>query len=226
MKEGFKRRYPDLVRILQLMRYEWESWIVHLQGKLSWRQQRTIAKLRHQKGLKLNVASGGTKFPGWINVDVSPSADIRIDLRAHWPIPSDSAALIFCEHFCDHLNYPFVIGRFLEQCRRVLEPGGRARFVLHDAKDLMRAGAEGDSHYFKVLNESHPTIMTTVNHMFRFNGFHQFLYDYETFERTLLAAGFSKVVRCKFRDSEVRDLILDFDHPSREITSMYVEAVK
>jgi hypothetical protein len=41
-----------------------------------------------------------------------------------------------------------------------------------------------------------------------------------------LKAGFSRVIRCNYRESENAELILDFTHPSREIASMYVEAVR
>ena len=61
--------------------------------------------------------------------------------------------------------------------------------------------------------------------MFRFNDQHQFLYNYEAFERALLVAGFAEVVRCKYRESDYPELLLDFVHPSREVMSMYIEAL-
>ena len=89
----------------------------------------------------------------------------------------------------------------------------------------MKACLERDARYFEVAEEVRPTMMESVNFLFRFNDAHQFLYDYETFERLLLAAGFAEVVRCKYRESTCPELVLDFKYPSREVMSMYVEAV-
>ena len=152
--------------------------------------------------------------------------DIRMDLRRRLPIPDGSASVVFCEHFCDHLNFPDEISRFLRECHRVLEPHGRARFVLYDAEGLMKACLERDTRYFEVAEEAKPTMMQAVNSLFRFNEFHQFLYDFETFEKVLGEAGFSRIQRCKYLESENPDIVLDYVLPSREVMSMYVEAVK
>jgi predicted SAM-dependent methyltransferase len=226
MKQYLKTAYPDVVRILRLSLYELKTLLAHLRGRLSPRQRKTIRQLRLSKGLKLNIASGPAYKAGWVNIDVAPTAEIQMDLRRSIPLPSGCAEMIFCEHFCDHLNFPHEISRFLAECCRLLAPGGRARFVLHDAEDLMKACVERDARYFEVAEEVRPTMMESVNFLFRFNDGHQFLYDYETFERCLLAAGFAKAKRCKYLESELPELVLDFKYPSREVMSMYVEAVR
>jgi predicted SAM-dependent methyltransferase len=226
MKQSLKTNYPDIVRIFRLASYELESLAAHWRGRISYRQRTLIRSLRQSRGLKLNIASGRTGESGWINLDVSTGADIQMDLRRPIPLPAGSAKLIFCEHFCDHLNFPDEISRFLSECHRLLEPGGRARFVLHDAEGLLRAVLQRDTRYFEVAEQMSPTIMESVNFLFRFNDAHQFLYDYETFERLLLVAGFAQVIRCKYRQSDCQELLLDFVHPSREVMSMYIEAVK
>jgi predicted SAM-dependent methyltransferase len=226
MKEQFKAAYPDLVRVIRLIRYELDVMLAHWRGRLSPRQRRMLRTLRRSRGLKLNIASGRTGEPSWINVDVSAAADIRTDIRRPLPLPPGSVAMIFCEHFCDHLNFPHEISRFLSECHRVLENGGRARFVLHDAVDLMRACIEHDARYFEIAQQVSPTMMEATNFLFRFNDCHQFLYDFETFERLLLLAGFAKVTRQKYRQSDCPTLVLDVIHPSREVMSMYVEAIK
>jgi predicted SAM-dependent methyltransferase len=221
-----KTAHPDLVRIVRLVRYELAAYAADWRGRLSPRQQRTVRALQSKQGLKLNLASGCARQTGWVNIDVSADADIRADLRRPIPLRGGSAALIFCEHFCDHLNFPHEISRFLSECHRLLEPEGRARFVLHDAEGLMRAYLERDAHYFGVAEQTSPTMVQAVNFLFRFNDIHQFLFDYETFERLLRSAGFSRVERCKYLESSCPELVLDFVHPSREMMSMYVEAVK
>lgn len=226
MKSTLKAKYPDLIRIFRLIAYEGELRVARYMGRLSVRQWHRLRSLRRNVHHKLNIASGCTRHPGWINIDASSGADVRMDLRRPIPLPDGCAALIFCEHFCDHLNFPDEIGRFLRECHRVLEQGGRARFVLHDATDLMRACVDGDLHYFEVAEVRRPTPMEAVNFLFRFEEGHQFLYDFETFERVLRQAGFGRIERCRYRSSTVESLVLDFEHPSREVMSMYVEAIK
>jgi predicted SAM-dependent methyltransferase len=227
LKQYIKTNHPDIVRILRLIKYELEAWRVHFAGALS--RSRKVRQLRGSTGLRLNIAGGSDRVPGWVSMDVSKSADIRMDLRRRFPLPDNSVALIFCEHFCDHLNFPSIIQKFLAECHRILQPGGRARFVMHDAEDLARAYVAHDGRYFTVAAvevEALTTDVTSVNKLFRFNDFHQFLYDYETFRKLLTEAGFTQVERCAFRQSVVPELVLDQDSPSREVMSMYIEAVK
>jgi predicted SAM-dependent methyltransferase len=226
MLSTIKSRNPDLVRIARLMMYELSSFKTDLGGRLSLGQRARIRRLRRQTGLRLNIASGASTKEGWTNVDVSSAADVRMDLRRPLPFTDNSVALIFTEHFCDHLNFSGAIQRFLAECHRVLEPGGRARFVMHDAEGLMRAHLNRDTHYFEVGEQPHETMMMSVNHLFRFNDFHQFLYDYETFALLLRQAGFACVAQCKYRESERPELVLDYVHPHRPVLSMYIEAVK
>ena len=226
MKNYLIHSRPDLVRLINIFRYEltsrWAVWSRRLTGG-GWNVAR---RFRGAEKLRLNLASGGMIIPGWLSVDVGRDADVRADLRDRIPLNDNSVTLIFCEHFADHLAFPAGIRRFLSECHRVLELGGRVRFVLHDAEGLLKAYVAKDATYFEVAQEVFPTMMESVNKLFRFNGFHLFLYDFETFQKALLEAGFSAIERRNYLDSDIPELILDFKHPSREIMSMYVEALK
>jgi predicted SAM-dependent methyltransferase len=226
LKSAIKTRYPDVIRILRLIRYELAALKSDWLARLSLRQAARLRRLRKQRGIRLNIANGRSKKEGWVNLDVTPAADVCMDLRRKLPFADRSVALIFTEHFCDHINFPDMISRFLAECHRVLEPGGRARFVIHDAEGLMRACVERDKRYFEVGEQMHQTMMVAVNHLFRMNDFHQFLYDYETFAMLLSKAGFNKIKRCGYLQSECPDLVLDYVHPHREVLSMYIEAQK
>ena len=109
---------------------------------------------------------------------------------------------------------------------RVLAPGGRARIVIHDARDLARAYLENDSRYFDESGQGGQPHIVAVNQLFRFNDFHQFLYDFEFFAELARKAGFQSVIRSRYLTSDVPELVLDETHPDREILSMYIEAIK
>ena len=48
--------------------------------------------------LKLNLGCGATLFPDWINVDISPTADIVADVTKNLPFKDSSVAFIYSEH--------------------------------------------------------------------------------------------------------------------------------
>jgi len=217
---------PDLLRILRLVRYELEVARTDLTGRLSPAQHGRIRRLAHERNLRIHIASGSNRIPGWVNVDAARGVDVQMDLRRRLPFAADSAQLIFSEHFLDHLQFPDVAGRFLSECRRVLGPGGRLRVVLHDAEILARRFVERDAEFFRVASNTDAPPAEALNHLYRFNGFHQFLYDFDTLEELLLRCGFSRVIRSTFRGSEIPELNLDLDYPDRPIQSLYVEAVK
>lgn len=222
----FVQDRPDVLRILRLVRYEIEVARTDVAGRLSPAQRARIRRLRGERDLRIHVASGSNRVPGWVNVDAAPGVDIQMDLRRPLPFSADSARLIFSEHFLDHLEFPTVAGRFLSECRRILEPGGRLRVVLHDTEILARRFVARDAEFFRIAANADMPPGEALNHLFRFHGFHQFLYDFDTLAALLSRCGFSRVIRSSFRGSEIPELNLDLDYPDRAIQSLYVEAVK
>jgi SAM-dependent methyltransferase len=73
--------------------------------------------------VRLNVGAGETYIPGFHNIDISPDADITIDLnREQLPFEDDSVDLVFSYHTLEHVQeYLFALG----EIHRVLRPGGR-----------------------------------------------------------------------------------------------------
>ncbi len=226
VRDWLRHDQPDLLRIAWLARYEATSVLVDLRGRFSRRQRALLKELQTQRGLKLHIASGPARKSGWINVDGAAEADVQIDLRRTMPFASGSVAMIFSEHFLDHLQFPDVVGRFLSDCYRVLEPGGRLRLVMHDAELVARAYLNRDAEFFRIAMGGEPPLIETVNQIFRFNGFHQFIYDFEVLKSVLVRAGFDEVVRSTCRGSEISELNLDSDLPDRSIQSLYVEGIK
>lgn len=75
--------------------------------------------------LKLHLGCGQNRLPGWENHDRD------VDLRQPLPWHDGVAGFIFAEHVIEHLTAPQGL-RLLEQCWRVLCPGGVLRLAFPD----------------------------------------------------------------------------------------------
>src|SRR5688572_6900627 len=122
---------------------------------------------RDQTGLKLNLGCGPNLKPGWVNVDLSPEADLHLDLREPLPFEDGSVAMIYSEHFFEHLAYangfesgawsglelpghPSEALAFLRESLRVLMPAGVFSVAVPDAERAIRAYALNDADVFEV----------------------------------------------------------------------------
>lgn len=231
-KHWLKTRHPDWLRILRLLRVEGQLAAVRLQAACSPRQWTMRRQLLNAQDLRIQIGCGENRVPGWINIDCTDNADLRIDIRAPWPLTSGSVQYIFSEHFLDHMEYPDGVACVLRECFRVLKPGGIVRVVVHDAEALLQAYLSRDYPFFENMgvkigpDGERPTLNAYINHIFRFNGLHQFIYDFETLEHQFRKAGFAEVQKTKHRSSAIKELNLDLDLPDRAPQSLYVEAVR
>ena len=190
-------------------------------------------------GLKLNLGCGPNLKPGWVNVDLSPEADLQLDLREPLPFDDRSVAMIYSEHFFEHLEYanvfesgawsglelpghPSEVLALLRESLRVLMPGGIFSVALPDAERVIRAYAAGDADVFDIDARSHPgwcdTPMHHVNFTFRQGREHRYAYDGDTLVRILQGVGFARVARREFDPG--------LDTASRRIGTLYVDAQK
>ena len=73
--------------------------------------------------VRLNVGAGQSRIPGFVNVDISPRADISLDLgRDRLPFDDGAVELVFSYHTLEHVtDYLFALG----EIHRVLRPGGK-----------------------------------------------------------------------------------------------------
>jgi SAM-dependent methyltransferase len=82
---------------------------------------------------KLQLGCGFNKLPGWLNSDLfPPAADVwHLDVTSVFPLPSDTFDFIYSEHMIEHI--PYTAGQvMLEECYRVLKPGGTIRVSTPD----------------------------------------------------------------------------------------------
>jgi SAM-dependent methyltransferase len=79
--------------------------------------------------VKLNLACGEKQREGWENWDISPDClpgKVVDVLKFPWEVRDGEVSEIYCSHFIEHIGSEFI--PFMEECWRVLTPGGIAHF--------------------------------------------------------------------------------------------------
>ena len=77
-------------------------------------------------GLRLNLGSGMTPIPGFVNVDAledAPDVDVIADISERLPFDDGAAELVYASHLLEHFPTDRV-PELLAEWRRVLAPGG------------------------------------------------------------------------------------------------------
>jgi len=183
---------------------------------------RAWARPRLRRATRLCLGSGNAPLPGWTNVDLDGSPDVRLDLGRRLPIATGQVAWIYSEHLIEHL--PCEAGlTLLRECRRVLGDGGVLRIATPDLEALV-ASYRGDwRDQDWVRWPGHEWIDTParmLNQALRGWG-HEHLYDARELEHRLRLAGFAEIRRCALGES---------DHPqlagleTREDSKLILEA--
>jgi predicted SAM-dependent methyltransferase len=171
--------------------------------------------------LKLNVGCGANRKNGWVNVDLHPKADVKTDARRKLPFRTNSAAVIYSEHFFEHLEYPEEAMLFLHESFRVLEPGGLFSVGVPDTELCLRAYVDGNFSRQELgltYVEWCDMPMHSLNFLFHQGGEHKHLYDAPTLINVLGKAGFENARRRKFDPS--------LDSEDRRVGTLYAEARK
>jgi predicted SAM-dependent methyltransferase len=140
-----------------------------------------------------------------VNVDLeAPAADLHADLRRPLPFDDGQAALIFCEHFIEHIRRDDALN-FLRECRRVLRPGGRLRLSTPDLRWLVAQYVAGNLDEWQDVDWRPATTCRLMNEGMRSWG-HEFLYDREELLALLGEAGFDRIEAVAHRESRHPEL--------------------
>jgi predicted SAM-dependent methyltransferase len=184
--------------------------------------KRKVRALVEQGGeLRLNLGSGPRKVPGWVSVDIlGMGAELPWDLRRGVPFPDASAQAVFLEHVLEHFSLGDGL-ELLEDCRRVLVPGGIIRVGVPDFGRYLESYS-GDRKYIEELRPSRPTPLLAVAEVALHHG-HRSVWDAMTLERALSDAGFVDASARKFGDSALEP---PPDTEDREPETLYAEARK
>ncbi|HTY01071.1 MAG TPA: methyltransferase domain-containing protein [Bacteroidota bacterium] len=181
---------------------------------------------RQYKGstnLKIQLGCGPRVKPGWVNIDLAKTADVRMDMRRRLPFSDNSCAVIYSEHFLEHIDYPGPITTLLQDCLRILQPGGLFTFAVPDIDMVLRAYVNGGSpEYWEAQRRWGPAWCSThvefINYNFRQDGEHRFAYDAETMTKLLSNVGFVNIRKREFDPA--------LDSKDRIVGSLYMDARK
>lgn len=89
--------------------------------------------------MKLNLGCGSDRRPGYLNVDLYPPHDVKVDLSTFpWPWESSSINEILMYDFLEHFPYAQT-DRILAECWRVLKPDGTLEIQVPDLEHCARA---------------------------------------------------------------------------------------
>jgi predicted SAM-dependent methyltransferase len=195
--------------------------------------------LKYNQIRKLQIASGSNVLSGWLNTDLNPAKEIMfLDASKRLPFGDCTFDYIFTEHFIEHLKYRGGV-QLVQECYRVLKPGGRLRISTPDLSFLIELHDENKTEvqkrYIKwEVDQYSPdkvyAATFVINNFVR--GDHKFIYDYETLKNLLRKCRFVEVKRCEPGESPDENLLGIESHGRtigddfNKLESMVLEAIK
>jgi predicted SAM-dependent methyltransferase len=195
---------------------------------------------RKSKALNLNLGSFVDVVAGedWVNLDILPLRKtipaavnfLQADLSQGLPMYAEgSVDIIRASHLIEHLTLE-AAHLLLNECRRVLKPGGLIRIAVPDLEVMIKHYRAKTMEHFNIDQPVEFFLAPTDGEKFSrlmFSGdyAHRAVYDYPMMENFLRQAGFQRVVRSTqgFSHSEIMQLESKDQHES---VSLYVEAIK
>ena len=157
--------------------------------------------------------------PGWLTVDLTPSATFYCDLRAALPFPSQSVDEIYSSHVLEHFTLP-QLKALIAECRRVLTPGGVFNAAVPNGGMFIRAYCDAELRKTLIgwvgtsADCQLGTPLDVVNHMAHLGGEHRYVFDEENVVALLKMAGLV--------DVRLRDFDPHRDVHERRHESIYV----
>jgi len=181
----------------------------------------------------INLCSGGSRIPGYLNIDIVKGADIVMDLARHdLPFPPNSVQRIVCMSAINYFSR-LRAAELIRQCFRILEPGGIARFGVQDMEMLAQRYVQKDNAFFfqKLPNGKDRFEGPTLGDKFAawFYGYAaggypcQYFYDYESLAFLFRQAGFPLIERKPYGVSRLGRIEQIDNRPEQ---MFFLEAVK
>jgi SAM-dependent methyltransferase len=178
--------------------------------------------LQKRPKIFLELGSGAKKGAnGWITVDLA-GADISYDLSKGIPLRAESVDRIYTSHMLEHIPYRELVA-FINECFRVLKPGGELSVCVPDAGRYLHAYFAGRDFRPKGAGYQ-PAIVDTgslidqVNYIAYMDQQHKYMFDTENLINTLKKVPFTHVA--------LREFDPRLDSESRDYESIYAIAIK
>lgn len=178
--------------------------------------------IRERKDIFLELGAGDRKgVGGWVTIDITDNCDIFWDLRKGLPFPDESIAKIYSSHFFEHLSFR-EIPKFLDECKRVLIPGGTFSICVPNARLYIEAYLKSDcpdeKHFGYKPAYNKTTSIDYINYMAYMDGNHKYMFDEENLIYIIQSRG--------FRNTHLRLFDPGLDLEERAFESIYAEAQK
>lgn len=188
---------------------------------LSKRKIRLILIERNE--ISIEVGAGSKRGQGeWVTIDMNDTCDVYWDLKRGIPFPNECIKKIYSSHFLEHLSFEEA-QHFLDECKRVLIPGGHFSICVPNARIYLEAYVNGnpleDGKFFGYQPAyNYTTRIDYVNYTAYMGGEHKYMFDEENLLYILGAKGF-KHPRSRPFDPSIDLLVRDYE-------SIYAEAEK
>jgi len=159
---------------------------------------------------------------GWITMDLSDESDVPWDLTAGVPFPDSSVSGIYASHLLEHFDYEAIVS-LLQECRRVLRPGGSVSVSVPDASLYISAYCNSSdldrNRFFRCESACRlDTAIDKVNYIAYMGGVHRHMFDADGLLSVLTRAGFD--------DVQSREFDARLDPAERDPISVYAIAWK
>lgn len=148
--------------------------------------------------VRLNFGCGTNRLPGWRNFDSD------VDITKRLPFADASADYILAEHVIEHVEYRQALA-FMRECRRVLKPGGVARFAVPSIEKVWK---HADAEYFAFVKRwsKQEGLRPAIQALLDCHG-HKAPWTESLLLVTAYQAGFDNVKVCEPGESEIADLV-------------------
>lgn len=151
------------------------------------------------------------------------------DIVTGLPVPRESVALLYSSHTLEHLSLSDLRAS-LRNCRNILAPRGCFRMVLPDLEyfiDSYRRDGSPDAaiRFMRdtILGQEHRSRSLVAHTREWFGGSrHLWMWDFRSLRQELEAAGFTRVRRAEYHDSQFAAFQL-VEHPDRWNNSLGIE---
>jgi predicted SAM-dependent methyltransferase len=132
---------------------------------------------------------------GWVNIDIQdlPGVDVVADVTSG--LDFEGAEAVYAEHFLEHLRLDEGLA-FLEECHRVLTPGGSLRLSTPNLDWVWQT-------HYRLEAPPEEKVVRALWTNRAFHGWrHRFLWNHELLARALDACGFVELRWCRWGESE------------------------